>query len=290
MTCRIAMIRSEMFLPFSNFQILKFALYTRFQLAKKYLHYYLTASNGKGHGIHSPFVYDFTRNVLNDRRHFYAYEHIESLRERLATDNTLLDIEDYGAGSITGSSKQRSISSITRSAAKSKKLSRLLFRMVNHYQPRSIIELGTSLGLSSAYMASAAPRAKLITIEGSPSLTSAARENHRVLQLANVQVINGKFDELLPGILNSLEKVDLAFIDGNHRFEPTKFYFDQFLKKSTENSILIFDDIHWSREMEDVWQIIKLHPLVTASIDLFFIGIVLFKEVFKSKQQFTIRF
>lgn len=265
-------------------------MYSRVQLAKKYCHYFLTASNGKGHGIHSPFVYDFTRNVLNDHRHFYAYEIIESLREKLATDNTLLNIEDYGAGSVTGLTRSRTIASITKSAAKSKKLSHLLFRIVNYYQPRTIVELGTSLGLSSAYMAYAAPGAKVITIEGSTALTNAARGNHRLLQLSNVQVVNGQFDQLLPGLLDNLEAVDLGFIDGNHRYQPTLFYFEQLLRKANPNSIFIFDDIHWSREMEDAWLAIKSHSSVTATIDLFFLGIVLFRDAFKSKQHFTIRF
>ena len=143
-------------------------MYSRFRLAKKYLHYYFTASNGRGHGIHSPFVFDFIKNVLNDKRNFYSYEKVESLRRRLLNDKTVLQVDDFGAGSTLSSSKERSISSITRNAAKSKKLSQLLFRIVHYYKPRTVLELGTSLGISSAYMAAAAPNMWLAPVRRRP--------------------------------------------------------------------------------------------------------------------------
>ncbi|MBC7829108.1 MAG: class I SAM-dependent methyltransferase [Chitinophagaceae bacterium] len=265
-------------------------MYGRLQVVKKYVHYYFTAASGKGHGIHSPFIYDFVTNVLCDRRQFYPYEAIESLREDLLKDKTLLDIEDFGAGSAIRSTKQRSIASIARNAAKNKKLCRLLFRMVHYYQPQTIVELGTSLGISSAYMASANQAANVITIEGASSVAAAAKRNHEILQLNNIQGITGKFEDKLPLILQQVEKLDLAFVDGNHRLQPTKNYFEQLLTKATPQSILVFDDIHWSKEMEEAWRIIQQHDRVTASIDLFFLGIILFRPEFRSKQQFTIRF
>ena len=265
-------------------------MYSRFQLAKKYIHYYLTASSGKGHGIHSPFVFDFVVNVLNDDRHFYHYDAIESIREKLLSNTSTLEIEDFGAGSAIDSKKKRSIASIARNAAKSQRLCQLLFRIVHYYKPKIILELGTSLGISSAYMACAAPEATVITIEGASSVADTAKENHESLQLHNVKIITGKFDQVLPEVLQHLESVDLAFIDGNHRFEPTRDYFEQLLSRATPESILIFDDIHWSKEMEDVWNLIKHHTSVSATIDLFFIGMVFFRPAFKSRQEFTIRF
>lgn len=265
-------------------------MHSRVELARKYIRYYLTASNGQGHGIHSPFIYDFVRNVLNDRRQFYPYETIESLRRKLLKDKTILDIEDFGAGSAIHSIKQRSISSIARNAVKSKKLSQLLFRIVHYYQLQNIIELGTSLGVSSAYMAAANPKGDIITIEGASSVAAVAKRNHELLELDNIRLITGKFEDTLPVILQQVQRVDLAFVDGNHRFEPTKNYFEQLIQKATPQSIFIFDDIHWSKEMEEAWRFIKEDPRVKASIDLFFFGIILFRPEFKTKQQFTIRF
>jgi predicted O-methyltransferase YrrM len=265
-------------------------MYNWAQLTKKYLHYYFTASNGKGHGIHSPYMFDFVTNVLNDKRHFYAYQTMEALRHQLCKDKTILEVEDFGAGSVTGKSKRRSVASIARTSVKSKKLSQLLFRVVHYYQPKTILELGTSLGISSAYMASANPNARVITIEGAVSVSKVATFYHQWLQLNNIEIITGRFEDKLPGILQSIDSIDFAFIDGNHRLEPTKDYFQQLLLKSTTHSIFIFDDIHWSSEMEEAWNFIRQHSSVTATIDLFFFGIVLFRPEFKSKQHFVIRF
>lgn len=265
-------------------------MYSRWQLAQKYIRYYLTASNGKGHGIHSPFVYDFIRHVLIGNRHFYAYKQVEALREQLLNDNTILQVEDFGAGSVTGQTKQRSVSSIAKHAAKSKKLAQLIFRIVQYYAPLNIIELGTSLGITTAYMSMACRDARIITGEGSGEIAKRAQQNFADLQLNMIQVITGNFDSTIDNMLGQLPTVDLAFFDGNHRLEPTKQYFEKILAKTHTDSIIILDDIHWSAEMEQAWAAIQQHPKVTCTIDLFFIGLVFFKEEIKEKQHFTIRY
>ena len=265
-------------------------MYSKFQLAKKYLHYYLAASNGKGHGTHSPFVFDFIANVLNDKRDFYAYGQIEDLRKQLLHDEAIVEITDFGAGSASSTSNQRRICDIAKHAAKNKKFAQLLFRIANYYQPKTVLELGTSLGISSAYFAAANPHAKVITIEGSPEIAAIADQNFEKLDIKNIHIVTGKFDDVLPDILKTIGELDLCFIDGNHRKEPTIKYFNELTQYSQENSILIFDDIHWSREMEEAWNIIKASDRVSLTIDLFFIGLVFFRKDFKVKQDFIIRF
>lgn len=265
-------------------------MYSKLQLASKYIKYWLTASNGKGHGIHSPFVFDFVTNVLNDKRSFYCYQTIEYLRADLKRNNTVLTVEDFGAGSHTKQYNQRTVSSIASSALKTPKFSRLLFRMVNHYQPNTILELGTSLGITTCYLACAKNDASVITLEGAPAVASAAKENFERLRLQNIQTITGNFDNTLPGVLQKLASVDFVFVDGNHRKEPTLNYFHQLLQKRNEYSVFIFDDIHWSKDMEEAWDIILQHEDVTLSIDLFFIGIVFFRKENKAKQHYIIRF
>lgn len=265
-------------------------MFSFWQLIKKYADYYLTASNGKGHGIHSPFVYDFVRHVLNDKRNFYGYGQVEALRNKLLHNEAVIAVEDFGAGSTISKTNQRSIASIARHAAKSKKWAQLIFRIVNYYQPATILELGTSLGISTAYMAMANPQAHIVTAEGSAAIAGEARKNFQSLQLSTIQQVTGNFDDTLPGILATLPKLDLVFIDGNHRYEPTVRYFNQLLPSLHANSIVIFDDIHWSADMERAWHAIKENSAVQLSVDLFFIGLVFFSDQFKVKQHFTIRF
>jgi predicted O-methyltransferase YrrM len=265
-------------------------MYSPLQFALKFLNYFFTASNGKGHGIHSPFVFDFITRVLNDRTDYPAYQKVESLRKQLLQDSRLFVVEDFGAGGEFLKKYEKSIRSIARNAAKSKKYGQLLFRIVNYYQPTTIVELGTSLGITTSYLSLARPDAKLITMEGAREIGHVAKQNFNKLQLTNIELIEGNFDETLADVIRDLPSVDFAFIDGNHRQEPTETYFQQLLLKTNNGSILVFDDIHWSREMESAWETIKENEAVRGTVDLFFIGIVLFRKEFKEKQHFTLRF
>ncbi|MDE3234921.1 MAG: class I SAM-dependent methyltransferase [Bacteroidota bacterium] len=265
-------------------------MYSKTQLVFKYLRYYLAAKNGKGHGMHSPFVFDFITNVLNDERSFYAYEQIEAVRNELLHDEKLLTIEDFGAGSRVNKTNQRSVAAIAASSLKPKKYGQLLFRMVDHYQPAHVLELGTSLGITTAYLAAANPAAKVTTMEGAAEVATAAQKNFEQLQLHNIRLVLGDFEKTLSTALQSIPTVDFAFIDGNHRYEPTVKYFRQILEKANDKSIIILDDIHWSEEMERAWREVQQHDAVMLTIDLFFIGIVLLRKEFKVKQHFAVRF
>jgi predicted O-methyltransferase YrrM len=265
-------------------------MYSSFQIAARFLRYFVSASNGKGHGMHSPFVFDFIRNVLRNKKGVFPPEAIESLRTALKKDRRSIVVEDLGAGSRIHQSRERMIGEIARTSVKSRKYSHLLYRAACHYQPQTIVELGTSLGISTATIAAANPHSKIFTIEGSAAVHAQAKENFRALHLQNIRALQGSFDAVLPDLLPSIPRIDLAFIDGNHRYEPTLKYFRQLLEKCGPASILIFDDIHWSREMEAAWKEIQRHPEVRCTIDLFFPGFVFLNPAFKTKQHFRVRY
>ncbi len=265
-------------------------MYTHFQLAKKYIRYYITASNGKGHGVHSPFVFEFIKFILNDKEVYSCYDKIEVLRKQLLKDKTVIDVEDFGAGSTIIKTKKRIVKNIASSSLKPKKYSRLLFRMVQYYDRKNVLELGTSLGITTAYIASAKNIPIVTSMEGSGNIANIARQSFALLRLQNIEIIEGDFDETLPQFLSINKKIDFAFLDGNHRKTPTLQYFDQLLLSTNEQTILVFDDIHWSKEMEEAWEIIKQHDAVTLTIDLFFIGIVFLRKDFKVKQHFVVRY
>lgn len=265
-------------------------MYSPFQLALKYLRYYVTASNSKGHGMHSPFVYRFIRELLLDRKDYPEYRIVEQLRRKLKADKRMLQVADFGAGSRAGGPDTRSVGSIAAHAAKPAKYGQLLFRMARRYRPQVILEMGTSLGLTTAYLSLADPRARVYSLEGAPAVAAIARENFAGVGLENISLVEGNFDDTLAPVLDQLEKVDLGFIDGNHREEPTTRYYRQILAHTHNDSILVFDDIHWSPEMEAAWEAIRNDPAVRCSIDLFFVGIVLFRKEFREKQHFSIRF
>ena len=265
-------------------------MYNRFHLIKKYLQYYFSASNGKGHGVHSPFVFDFITHVLQDDKKYAVYANIEKLRDQLLQNHNVLEVEDMGAGSSDNPSSRRKIKAIANSSLKSKKFSQLLFRIVQYYKPSTIIELGTSLGITSCYLAAGNPAARVFTFEGAKSIASVAAQNFAKAGFSNIELVVGNFNNTLLPALKNMDSIELAFIDGNHRKLPTLDYFEWLRKKSGSHSILIFDDIHWSKEMEEAWSEIQKHPDVTLTIDLFFVGLVFFSGQFKARQHFSIRF
>jgi predicted O-methyltransferase YrrM len=205
-------------------------------------------------------------------------------------DRSVIEVEDFGAGSSVIKTNTRVVKAMAASSLKPKKYAQLLYRMVKYYKPKTILELGTSFGITSAYLASANPKSMLHTCEGASAIAAIAKENFNQLGLKNIQLKAGDFAATLTPLLSILKTVDFAFVDGNHRKQPTLDYFEQMLLHTTPNSILIFDDIHWSLEMEEAWATIKQHKKVTLTIDLFFIGIVLVNPDFKTAQHFTINF
>jgi predicted O-methyltransferase YrrM len=199
-------------------------------------------------------------------------------------------MEGHGIAEGNGRVVHRRVSDLARHAAKSEKLGKLLFRIARYYDPGLILELGTSLGLSTAYLATGGKHAGVVTIEGAEAVAAVAAQNLQSLGLGAVEVVKGNFDDVLIPTLSKKMPADLAFIDGNHRKEPTIRYFNLLMDRMSPASILIFDDIHWSQEMEAAWEVIKQDPRVYLTVDLFFTGLVFLRSEFKVKQHFTIRF
>ncbi len=265
-------------------------MYSLAKISLKFIKYFFTALNGKGHGVHSPFVFDFIKYVLNDKIKYEAYDTIEGVRKKMIVDERLLTIQDFGAGSTVVKGNKRKVNSIAKSSLKPAKYGQLLFRIVQYYEGKNIVELGTSLGVTTAYLAASTKSNTVTTFEGADEVAAVALQNFNNLQFNNIEIIKGNFDDTLPKFLQSSSKIDLAFVDGNHRKQPTLQYFEMLLEKATNNSILVFDDIHWSKEMEEAWEIICRHPSVTLTIDLFFIGLVFFRKEQKKVQHCVIRF
>ncbi|GAB2453682.1 O-methyltransferase [Hymenobacter qilianensis] len=240
--------------------------------------------------MHSPFVFALYNNVVRHTGFFARYEDVEHCRTELLASEQIITVTDFGAGSHTGAGRQRRVRDIARTAAKPRQLGQLLFRLVNHFQPRTVLELGTSLGLTTAYLATANSKSRIITFEGCPATAAVARETFNSLGLRTVELIEGNLDDTLAPTLAALSApIDFAFFDGNHRYEPTVRYFEQCLACRTDQSVFVLDDIHWSAEMEKAWEAIKAHPEVMLTVDLFFMGLVFFRKN-QPKQHFSLRF
>lgn len=258
----------------------------KWQFAKDYLQHRITAKTR--HGLHSPFVYRLVDDVIYDFKPKKVYPEVENLRKQLLADDRSITVTDLGAGSHMNNNKQKQISQIARNALKSPKLAQLLHRLVADLQPRNMIELGTCLGITSLYLQKAAPQAKLYTLEGCPETAKVAKQGFEKAGENDINLITGNFNDTLPDLINELPQLDFVFIDGNHTKQATLDYFNWSLPKIHEGTLMIFDDIYWSKGMKEAWEIIKAHPQVSITVDLFWIGLVYFKKG-QEKEHFRIR-
>ncbi|MCU0434224.1 MAG: class I SAM-dependent methyltransferase [Bacteroidia bacterium] len=239
---------------------------------KAWLKYKRNAKNR--HGVHSPFVYALNEKVFPPQpAHNFNGHAAEAWRTLCLNNHDTIEISDFG----TGNSGPRVVADIARKAAKSPRAAQFLHRLVAHFSPATMLELGTSLGITTLYQQSAAPVAKFITIEGCPQ-TAALAQSVFTSQNLHIELRTGTFEnELLPA-LHTLKRVDYVYFDGNHRRQPTLDYFQTCLPFAHENSVFVFDDIHWSADMEAAWEEIKAHPQVTVTIDVFDFGLVFFRK------------
>lgn len=229
--------------------------------------------------VHSPLVFDFVEQLFEDDRQYYVFGKIERLRKQLLANNDPVQITDFGAGSLTGNQAEKPIKAIAASALTRKRFCELLFKIVSHYKASTIVELGTSLGLATTYLAAArTANSKVYTLEGNPHVAAIAKRNFQKLELNNIELILGQFANTLQTTIDKLPKLDLVFFDGNHQKQPTVDYFNLCLPKAHEATIFIFDDIYWSKGMTEAWNEIRQHERVSHSIDLYQFGILFFHK------------
>jgi predicted O-methyltransferase YrrM len=238
--------------------------------------------------IHSPFVFDLAVNVFEDGSFYPGYKEAERRKKQWLHDRRMINRQMLGAKKSPDLIPVK-VFSVAREECISMRYGRLLFRMVQKFKPANILELGTSLGISASYMAAANPDCKIYTIEGCPELALMAEETFNRPAAGQVEIVQGDFDVVLPGVLQRMGSLDMVFIDGNHRKEPVLNYFHQILERVHNDSVLIFDDIHWSAEMESAWHEICAHEKIKVTIDLFQLGLVFFKKEL-SKEDFIIRY
>ena len=239
----------------------------------------------KGHGVHSPFVFELATKIFPPGKEEDFSDHpAEDWRTECSMNNRQIEVTDFG----TGKSGRRKISSIVSRAAKSPKEGQLLYRLVNYFRPKKMLELGTSLGVTTLYEASANTFEKFISLEGCPNTAELAK---KILAKNNfsVDVRTGEFSTTLPAALHDLGSVDFVYFDGNHREKPTLEYFEACLPYAHAGTVFVFDDIHWSEEMEAAWEKIKAHEQVRLTIDVYHFGLVFFREENKEKEHFLIK-
>ncbi len=280
-----------------------------------FLKHFFSSWNTTGEGIHSPYLFELVRFIIRDRNAYYCFADIERRREYLKACDDELDVVDFGSrGSKEGTHIRRKVSFIAKNHLESPKVGQMLFRLVNFLgehekRPLQILELGTSLGLTTAYLASPDSRNNVRTYEGSGEVLKVAQGVWRALKLENISWKEGNIDDtLLPSDLSLLSnaparikessanscqssshsRIDIAYVDANHTYEATMRYADFLLERLNQKGVLAIDDIHYSEEMERAWNELKADPRVTTSMDLYHLGL-LFVDPHYLKRHYKIR-
>ncbi|WKN40586.1 O-methyltransferase [Tunicatimonas pelagia] len=263
------------------------SLWQKRSLAIGYWQYWLHAVNQ--HALHAPFIYQFYQDVIRNRSTHSAFEAIEQYRRSLLASQENVTFHSMGAASQVDRSSDISVKRIARHSLSKPRFGRFLYHLTQFQQPRYIVELGTSLGVTTLYLSLAGDDCAVYTLEGCHDVATIAQQAFLNVQRPNIELREGNIDHTLPQLLQEIPQVDLAYIDANHRFEPTLNYFSQLLAKTHEQSILIFDDIHWSFGMRKAWKAIIQHPQVTLSVDLFDAGLVFFRPL-ATRQHYFLMF
>ncbi|MFN8254746.1 MAG: class I SAM-dependent methyltransferase [Bacteroidales bacterium] len=258
--------------------------------AFRYFIHQIKAGHKAGHGIHSPFIFDFLTKVVFISEQKDKYKSIDNYKKDLISGKGWIEITDFGAGSVISRNRLRKVKNIAKYSSTKPKYGKLLARMISYFKPSVILEIGTSVGIGTAYLSkNMHDSCVLYTLEGDPKLFQLASEYFIKSKILNIRPISGNFDETLPELVSQIEKMDFVYFDGNHRKDATIRYFETCLEKQTNESVFIFDDIHWSDEMEQAWDYICCHPKSKVCIDLFQIGIVFFRKEL-SCEKYLVRF
>ena len=256
------------------------------QLFRRWLIFYRQAVTI--YDIHSPFVFQLVRAMLEDRRRFYVFSDLAGLRDRIKHNYNRVPQSQFGAGSQIITKNEISIAELGRKVAVDEKNGKLLFRLVNFLKPKQLLELGTSLGLSTLYQAAAALSGQMITIEGSPAIAQLAQQHIDYLRFRNISLLNGSFESQLPLALSSLSMLDYVYLDGDHSYAPTLSYFEQCLPHLHDQSAFVVADIYWSDDMLKAWKELQVHPSVSLSVDFYDFGILFFRKENQEKEHFSV--
>ncbi|OAB28931.1 Predicted O-methyltransferase YrrM [Flavobacterium fryxellicola] len=244
------------------------------------------------HGVHSPFVFHLLTKCFYDKKVKPVDTILENYRNSLLANNDTIEVTDFGAGSRVFKSNTRSISKIAKTAGISSKRAALLYRIVHYLQPESILEIGTSLGMATAALflgsQNLKTKVKVITLEGCPETVRQAQNQFKQFGFTTINSIKTEFSSYFNSLQFSGFNFGLIYFDGNHSKKATLEYFELLLSTVSNDTVWIFDDIHWSQEMEEAWEIIKSHPQVTVTIDTFQWGLVFFRRE-QPKEHFVIR-
>jgi predicted O-methyltransferase YrrM len=251
---------------------------------KSYINHWLDAVDE--HSVHSPYFFDFYNKVIKkydaDDHQFMEYE---ALRRKLLANPSEITMVDLGARSPHFNQNTRTLSQIAATSLSPETYCRLYHRIVNYVGATQIVELGTSMGITTLYLAKK-DNVQVTTFEGNPSLVNVALTHFEYFDKKNIDLVEGNIDTRLSEFLLTPRKIDFVLMDANHRYEPTIRYFTLLSRRMADKGVIVLDDIYYSEEMNRAWLELCKHQLVYGSVDLFRCGLLFFDPAL-NRQHYT---
>lgn len=228
----------------------------------------------------SPFLFGWHKKVLK------AKPPIDDLGWRMlverlhATKQDTTEVLRTDHGATLYNNRLQTIGHIASSQVSSIDELAILFHSTQYVRPKSILELGTSLGFSAAALSLGFPSAKVETVEGDPAIAQWAKENHTLLDLDNIILHECTIADYLERKSLRGGQIDVLYMDGHHDGLATMTYFNNLLPFFSKKTVVIVDDILWSRDMHNAWEQLRKNPRVKASLAYERIGFLFFSEAF----------
>ncbi len=255
-----------------------------------YFNYYIFAQHKKGYGIHSPFVYNLIKDVLIPaRKRRNNKKWIEKIRKSAFQNQRKTEATSQGAGSHFASKGMIRIGKLAKQSTIPLKYHYLLVGILEHIQAKSILELGSCCGLTSAILAKGNPASNIYTVEGAQNRFDIAKSFFNSEKITNIEPICDDFDAAIEQFKQNQVQFDAVFVDGNHQYESTIRYFNRLLPIMKNEGLMVFDDIYWSAGMTRAWKRIKQTNENIVTIDLYKMGLVFIGRQ-QAKEHFRIKF
>ena len=213
----------------------------------------------------------FNEFILDSTFQMSSFVECCEYRVNMLADNTEIKVTDFG----TGKSGTRKVKQIARKSSTEPRYGGVMQKIIDAFGIETALELGTSIGIGTMFLAKVNHKIKVTTIEGCPETYKFAKTEFDKRKIANVTFINDNFDHLFDSNMLNGQRFELVYIDGNHTYEATIKYFDKIVKNNCgQKSIIVIDDINWSREMFDAWTEISSRMPNSLRINLFRMGII----------------
>lgn len=249
-----------------------------FHYFKNYIKYLFCSRHWRGYGVHSPFAFELVTRVIEEDLPYYKYGLVERVRKSqkmskrpLVVDGRESQLRDLVAGNVDPAYAQ------------------LLFRLVNRYKARNVVETNMRTGIASMYLAAPDSKVKVTTFGNEKALNELALHYMKETGFRNVRVVQGTAEEKLQEVMGELDTLDLLFVNDCASGSDLDDRIGVCMPKTASQTIFVVEGIYANESMTASWKRLQADSRVRVTVDLFRYGLVFFKDNLQ-KEDYYVRF